>query len=419
LNAETGSVGRRIAGAVWRRAGFGLCLLWLPLLATASVVDSKKSELDALHQRLQTLQKNYQAAQADKQAVSDSLRQSERAISDASRQLHDTEARLQDAKGSLADVQTAADSTATRIRQQQRRLGGMLLGQYQRGQTDALKSLLNGGDPNQAARDLHYLAALTRAQLGLIESLRADLARLDALHRDASVKAQTLAQIQATRQSQQAKLLADKHARQQVLQKLSSQIVAQGREIATLKRDQARLTELVQRLAQVTMQRRVPKAKPRSAAGRPPRQTPVETVTETPESAPGNSPFARLKGLLHLPVAGELMNRFDARREAGGINWKGLFIRAADGVAVKAIAAGQVVFADWLRGFGNLIIVDHGDGYMSLYSNNESLYKQVGDQVRAGESLAAVGNSGGQRESGLYFEMRYKSRPFNPLSWMK
>jgi septal ring factor EnvC (AmiA/AmiB activator) len=113
------------------------------------------------------------------------------------------------------------------------------------------------------------------------------------------------------------------------------------------------------------------------------------------------------------------MNRFGARREGGGVSWKGLFIRATQGAAVKAIATGQVVFADWLRGFGNLIIVDHGEGYMSLYSNNESLYKQVGEKVQPGDAIATVGNSGGQPEPGLYFEMRHQSRPVNPLLWVK
>jgi murein hydrolase activator len=113
------------------------------------------------------------------------------------------------------------------------------------------------------------------------------------------------------------------------------------------------------------------------------------------------------------------MNRFGAPREGGGVSWKGLFIRAAGGTAVKAIAAGQVVFSEWLRGFGNLIIVDHGEGYMSLYSNNESLYKQVGDRVQPGDAIATVGNSGGQPATGLYFEMRHQSRPVNPLLWVK
>jgi septal ring factor EnvC (AmiA/AmiB activator) len=126
-----------------------------------------------------------------------------------------------------------------------------------------------------------------------------------------------------------------------------------------------------------------------------------------------------LKGLLKLPVRGELMNRFGAPREEGGLSWKGLFIRAAEGAEVKVVAAGRVVFAEWLRGFGNLLIVDHGQGYMSLYSNNESLYKQPGEGVKAGDVIAAAGNSGGQADTGVYFELRHQGRPINPMAWVK
>jgi septal ring factor EnvC (AmiA/AmiB activator) len=116
-------------------------------------------------------------------------------------------------------------------------------------------------------------------------------------------------------------------------------------------------------------------------------------------------------------VRGELANHFGAPREDSGISWKGLFIRAQEGGEVRAVAGGRVVFADWLRGFGNLMIVDHGNGYMSLYGNNQALLKRVGDEVRAGDSIAAVGNSGGNQESGLYFELRHLSKPFDPLAW--
>jgi septal ring factor EnvC (AmiA/AmiB activator) len=101
------------------------------------------------------------------------------------------------------------------------------------------------------------------------------------------------------------------------------------------------------------------------------------------------------------------------------MTWKGLFIRASNGEEVKSIAAGRVVFADWLRGFGNLMIVDHGSGYMSLYGNNESIHKRVGDSVNSGDTIAAVGNSGGNADSGLYFELRHQGKPFDPLNWVK
>jgi murein hydrolase activator len=117
-------------------------------------------------------------------------------------------------------------------------------------------------------------------------------------------------------------------------------------------------------------------------------------------------------------VRGELRNRFGSPREGSGLLWKGLFIAAPAGHEVKAIAAGRVVFADWLRGFGNLLIIDHGDGYMSLYGNNESLYKQVGTATRGGETVAVVGNSGGNTDSGLYFEIRHQGKAFDPLGWV-
>ena len=104
-------------------------------------------------------------------------------------------------------------------------------------------------------------------------------------------------------------------------------------------------------------------------------------------------------------------------REDTGVSWKGLFIKSPVGNEVKSVASGVVVFADWLRGFGNLLIIDHGNDYMSLYGYNQSLLKQVGDEVKAGDTVAAVGNSGGSETSGLYFELRHRSKPFDPLSW--
>ena len=137
-----------------------------------------------------------------------------------------------------------------------------------------------------------------------------------------------------------------------------------------------------------------------------------------PDTSGDGNPFSELKGRLNLPVRGELRNRFGSPREDSGLSWKGLFIAAPAGQDVKAIAAGRIVFADWLRGFGNLLIIDHGDGYMSLYGNNESLYKQVGEASRGGETVAAVGNSGGNMDSGLYFEIRYQGKAFDPLGWV-
>ena len=402
-----------------------------PLCAGANQADRKQSELDALKRRLQTLQQDFRDTQAHRQEASDELRQSERAISDAVRQLRQLETDRQRARSDLQTLSQRADAVAARVRGQQAHLAQALKGAYQRGQGDALKLALNGTDPNQTARDLRYLAHLSRAQHAMIETLRADLAQLASLQQQAEQKSTELTQLQAAREAEQKKLLADKREREQVLQKLSAQIQKQRREISNLQRDERSLTQLVERLNRLMAQQAERDAERARAAQRAKKgpaeekdatgqsRRPLAVNTETPVAFRSDRPFSGLKGSLRLPVAGELMNRFGAPREGGGVNWKGLFIRAAGGTVVKAIAAGQVVFSEWLRGFGNLIIVDHGEGYMSLYSNNESLYKQVGERVQPGDAIATVGNSGGQPDTGLYFEMRHQSRPVNPLLWMK
>jgi len=402
-----------------------------PLGAGANQVERRQSELDALKQRLQTLQTEFRNTQAHRQEAADELRQSERAISSAVRQLRELDGERQRTHSDLQTLTQQAEAVAARIRQQQASLGQALKAAYQRGQGDAFKHILNGADPNQTMRDLRYLAHLSRARHAQIETLRADLAHLAALQQQTAQKTTELTQLQAAHEAEQKKLLADKRAREAVLQNLSVQIQQQRREISSLKRDERSLTQLVERLSRLMAQQaareaararaaqqaqKSPKAET-NVAGQPRRAVAVNT--ETPVAFRSERPFSKLKGLLRLPVAGELVNRFGAPREEGGVSWKGLFIRAAQGSAVKAIAAGQVVFAEWLRGFGNLIIVDHGEGYMSLYSNNESLYKQVGERVQPGDAIAAVGNSGGQPDPGLYFEMRHQSRPVNPLLWVK
>jgi septal ring factor EnvC (AmiA/AmiB activator) len=194
-------------------------------------------------------------------------------------------------------------------------------------------------------------------------------------------------------------LLAEKAERQRTFGKLAARITAQRREIGAMQRDEKRLSQLIERLARI-----VSSDKPVSRG----------LAAALPE--PGR--FAALRGRLRLPVRGEVSNRFGAPRHDSGVPWKGVFLRAAEGSEVRAVADGRVVFADWMRGFGNLMIVDHDDGYLSIYGNNEALLKQIGERVGGGESLATVGSSGGNTQSGLYFEIRHKGRAIDPLTWV-
>lgn len=397
-------------------------LLW-PTFVGANEVESRKAELEALKQRLQSLQSEFRAAEEHRTEAADELRESERAISQAMRELRSLQEQQRRASADLRALEEESALVEQGIARQQEKLAAAIRATYQRGQADALKLLLSGRDPNQTARDLRYLAALSRAQLDLIDSLRMDLARLEDLKAEAERKSDAIAQLQQARRDEQRKLESERREREAVLGRLSDQISRQRREIATLKRDEQRMTQLVERLnrlmAQKQREARARAEKGASGPARPGSGKPVGVNTRTPEPFQSDKPFSRMKGSLHLPVRGELMNRFGAPREGGGVSWKGLFIRAEQGSVVKAIAPGQVVFSEWLRGFGNLIILDHGEGYMSLYSNTESLYKQVGEAVLAGDAIAAVGNSGGQPDTGLYFEMRHESRPIDPMRWVK
>jgi septal ring factor EnvC (AmiA/AmiB activator) len=184
-------------------------------------------------------------------------------------------------------------------------------------------------------------------------------------------------------------------------------------EIETLK-DEQRLAKLIEGLARIAATRKAaPRVIPRVGAGG------TATTPRTRNYDPGNvgGAFAALRGQLRLPVKGTIAGRFGSPRAEGGGSWKGIFIRAAEGSEVKAVATGAVVFSDWLRGFGNLLIIDHGNDFLSVYGNNESLLAAVGANVKSGESVATVGNSGGNPESGLYFELRHRGQPFDPLKW--
>lgn len=412
-----------------------LLLFLLGFASPALAKNPSQEDLDKLRERLKQLQEEYQNARENQSDATDALRESEKAISEARRKLRVLELKQQSTQVTIKQTQEQASQLTSRIAAQQVKLSELLRNIYQHGQGDSLKLLLNGQNPNQTARDLHYLGNLSRAQMALIDSLRADLQSLSALQEAEKARNRELEQIKSGQLSEQKKLLKERQSRQQVLNKISLQIQAQRKEIATLKRNEQRLTKLFERLASLMAKReaerraREAKAAVKAAAAGKKGSKPESTVssptsigvnTSVPEVGENiASAFSRLRGLLKLPVKGELMNHFGALREDGGTSWKGVFIRARPGSEVRAVASGQVVFSDWMRGFGNLIILDHGQGYMSLYSNNESLYKQTGEAVKTGDAVATVGNSGGQAEPGVYFELRYKSRPINPMEWVK
>ncbi|PTR16672.1 MULTISPECIES: murein hydrolase activator EnvC family protein [unclassified Nitrosospira] len=380
-------------------------------LAAAPKVDNE--DLKQLRGRIETLQKELADTEESKSEVADALRESERAIIAANRKLAALTREHHDANNKLSQIQAQSKQVARDIEEQQLRLGKLLHRQYLTGggQTEYLSLLLNQQDPNEIARNLHYYGYLSRARLGDINALRANVQRLGTLTRESREKSLEIGAIQAKQAEHKKYLEQEKTEHAKLLERISSQADQQRREISKLKRDEERLSRLVERIARMLAQKK--RSAPRAT-------TPGLLSNERlPDASADGSPFSSLKGRLSLPVRGELANRFGGPRADGGVTWKGLFIRSATGGDVKAIAGGRVVFADWLRGFGNLMIVDHGNSYMSLYGNNEINHKQVGDSVRGGDTIASVGNSGGNAEPGLYFELRHQGKPFDPLNWVR
>lgn len=380
--------------------------------AFAASVDSKKGELQDLKGRIDALRRDMAAAEESKTYAADQLRETESAISNANQRLHELATERAELKGQVADLDAQSQRLDRQTGAQQNQLAHLLNRQFVGGDSDALRLLLSGHDPNQSARDKYFLTQLSRAKADLIQQLRAVAAEKKRLADAVRERQAQMAEIEQRQQESRAQLLERKKQRLTTLAAIGARLKAQRSEINTLKRDEQRLSKLIDGLARIAATKRTA---PRVGAG----GTASARSPRVKSHDPGNvgGAFAALRGQLRLPVKGTIAGRFGTPRAEGGASWKGIFIRAAEGVEVKAVAGGAVVFSDWLRGFGNLLIIDHGDDFLSVYGNNESLLAAVGASVKGGEAVATVGNSGGNPDSGLYFELRHRGQPFDPLKW--
>jgi septal ring factor EnvC (AmiA/AmiB activator) len=437
--------------------------------------EENASQRQQLKARLDELRQEISAGEASRSEAADALASSEQAISDANRRLHDLAQQQSAAQADLGSINAKKGSASKTIAAQQAALAKLLHDQYLGGGEDPFKLLFSGDNPNRIARDFEYLGYVSRAQAAMLADLQQSIANLDDLSQQATRRSTELEAIGAEATVQRSQLLADQDNRKATLAAISEKLQSQRAEAGNLERDDARLAKVVdelsklierqakeraerQRLAQLARDKERARQEAQKLAEQQEAQRTAEAQAKsaeagkaTPRSTPANPPplvastapdhidnvappktqddsknvalgdfdghFARMKGSLRLPVKGELLSRFGATRSGGGPAWKGLFIQTPNGAEVHAVAPGRVVFAEWLRGFGNLLIIDHGDQYLSVYGNNESLLKQPGDVVQTGDLVATAGNSGGNPETGLYFELRYQGKPFDPLSW--
>jgi len=377
-------------------------LLCACLLANSAYA-SKQDDLENLRKRIAGLQQELEKTSESRTEAADALRESERAISDSNRKLSDLAQQHHAANLTLEQLQQQAHHLEQDMRGQQAQLEKLLYQQYLGGKQEYLRLLLNNKDPNQAARDMQYFEYIARGRADWLKTLRGSLVQLNAITDQTRQKSAEIAALQEQQNAQRKTLELEKRTHQQVLGRIALQLKQQRREIGRLQRDENRLARLVEQLSRMLAR---------------PKHKGTFRNEKLPDDSFHGSPFDQLRGRLALPVKGVVSNKFGSTRPDSTVLWKGLFLRAATNQPVKAVAAGRVVFADWLRGFGNLLIIDHGQGYMTLYGNNETLYKQVGDVLRGGDTVAAVGNSGGNEDSGLYFELRHEGQPLDPMKWI-
>ncbi len=401
-------------------------ILSSPITLAANKSEKPKEKLNNIHERIESLTKELGKTKEAHADAADALKDSEKAISETNRKLFELKQAEKKHSESLQELQSQKSGIENTIEGQKNQLSKQIYQQYLDGQQNYLQVLLQQQDPSTISRQLQYFSYISRARQFLISDMQSNLGRVTKLNEETANSLKEVVTLKTKQDSERKNLESQKQAHSKVVEKLSSQISVQRHEIEKLKRDEKSLSQLVERLARSPQPKPKKPSSPNQSVSREPgNEVETESAPKRPlatnESLPSNafdgSNFESLRGKLNLPVKGEVTNKFGNSRQDTGLTWKGLFIKSNEGNEVKSVASGRVVFADWMRGFGNLIIVDHGGGYMSLYGNNQALLRKMGDTLKGGDTIASVGNSGGNDTAGLYYELRSRSKPFDPMSW--
>lgn len=389
--------------------------------STDEVSEKRRNELQSqqksLQEQLGSLKKQLSQAEASQNEASDALAASEEAISKANRRLRELSTERTRVEKRLKELREQELSVSGQLTSAEKQSRAIARAQFLNSRRQSWQTLIAGNNPHEVARDAASLQYFARAQQQAVNQLSKQQAGIHSVSEETQSKRKELANIEANEKKGREQLMREQQTRKQTLEKLKKQISEQRASIDKLERDQQRLGQLVANIDKVLAQRKAEaERRAQQARKKQPASGKVSVGGKTPSGV-----FVKQKGKLLMPALGKITGRYgQARANVSGksTTWRGLMIQARQGSDVLACANGQVVFSDWLRGFGNLIIVDHGDGYLSIYANNESLYKSVGDKVTRGETIASVGNTGGEERPGLYFELRRNGQPFNPLPWI-
>jgi septal ring factor EnvC (AmiA/AmiB activator) len=369
--------------------------LWAALTAVAwaqspDTLDQTSEQIEALRAEITVIQARLTSQENERDALQDALREAEVQIGELDRQL----GALGQERRALQQELNALDAEGEQLRQAQRQRTDTIDTSIQQlwllQQGGGFRVWFGDQNPQDVARNLAYFQTLIEAQQQMIADYGLGLEAI-AENRSRIAQAETALREQASATKATKTTLTDQRAtRQATLAQINQQVQDDQQRLNVLQRDQARLNALLGELEAV-------------AAAAPPEP---------------RMPFADAQGTLVMPVVGTLKNRYGARRNAD-IRWRGWLIAADQGEPVRAVHGGDIIYADWLRGQGLLMVVDHGEGWLSLYAQNHSLLRGVGDRVSAGDIIAKAGASGGSETSGLYFEIRHRGEPVDPGEWIR
>jgi len=352
-----------------------------------------EAELKAVRAQIEKVQAEMQRDAGKRDKLTRELEDSEKTVGTVRGELDRLRRERQAHTARRAELAAERQAVETELARDRGALAGQIRAASMIGRQEPIKLLLSQRDPGQIGRVLVYYQYFGRARASQIAAIDAHLAELAKLDAGLAEEEERLAALEAQQRGELTKLQGARDRRGRALVSLDAEAKNRAKELQRLKDQQGGLEKLVRELRRA-----------------------LERIDRFPTDS--KDAFARLRGKLAWPVAGRVVATYGQTR-AGGIRWDGVLLAGAQGSPVRAVYHGRVVYADWLSGLGLLTIIDHGDGYLSLYGHNEQLYKQVGERVTAGDTIATVGDSGGRPRPELYFEIRKAGKPVDPRPWFK
>ncbi|MCY1276241.1 Murein hydrolase activator EnvC [compost metagenome] len=414
-----------------------LAFVILASLITPVMADQRaetRQQLDQAAKDVAELKKLLLQLQEEKSGVQADLKKTETEMGDLEQQVKDLQQELKKSEEEIQRLDGEKKKLQAARAEQQRLIGIQARAAYQSGQQEYLKLLLNQQHPEKFARTLTYYDYLSKARLEQLSAFNETLRQLANVEHDITAQQDHLNEQKAALEGRREQLAAARKERQQALAKLNRDFSDRDKKLKARQQDQAQLSKVLKTIEETLARqereaREAEEARKRALAEQQrqlrerPAGSPAQATSGPMVSSAGGNfggPFAKARGRLPWPVDGRLVARFGSARGGDSrAKWDGVLIGAPEGSSVRAVHGGRVVFADWLRGAGLLVILDHGNGYLSLYGHNQRLLKSAGDIVQAGESIATVGNSGGQDTPALYFAIRQQGRPTDPAQWCR